>query len=118
VIRDHAREVSELLSLPEKVVPIAGMCVGWPAEKGGISPRLPLTATLHNERFVEGDLAAQVDSYDRRRAAARPYRNQRDTARFGRAEFYGWSEDKARQYAVPQRQGFGAFVRAQGFHLD
>ena len=35
-----------------------------------------------------------------------------------RAEFYGWSEDKARQYAVPQRADFGAFVRAQGFHLD
>jgi nitroreductase/FMN reductase [NAD(P)H] len=118
VIRDRAREVSELLSLPEKVVPIAGMCVGWPAEEGGISPRLPLSATLHSERFVEGDLAAQIDSYDRRRAAARPYRNQRDAAGFGRAAFYGWSEDKARQYAVPQREGFGAFVRAQGFHLD
>jgi nitroreductase len=118
VIRDRAREVSELLALPEKVVPVAGMCVGWPAEEGGISPRLPLTTTLHSERFAEGDLAAQVDGYDRRRAAARPYRNQRDTARFGRAEFYGWSEDKARQYAVPQREGFGAFVRAQGFHLD
>jgi len=118
VIRDRAREVSELLSLPEKVVPVAGMCVGWPAEEGGISPRLPLTTTLHSERFDEGDLAAQVDDYDRRRAAARPYRNQRDAARFGRAEFYGWSEDKARQYAVPQREGFGAYVRAQGFHLD
>jgi len=118
VIRDRAREVSELLSLPEKVVPVAGMCVGWPAEEGGISPRLPLTTTLHCERFDEGDLVAQVDGYDRRRAAARPYRNQRDAARFGRAEFYGWSEDKARQYAVPQREGFGAYVRAQGFHLD
>src|ERR1051325_3785827 len=118
VIRDRAREVSDLLSLPEKVVPIAGMCVGWPAEEGGISPRLSLSTTLHSERFAEGDLAEQVDGYDRRRAAARPYRNQRDAARFGRAEFYGWSEDKARQYAVPQRADFGAFVRAQGFHLD
>jgi nitroreductase/FMN reductase [NAD(P)H] len=27
VIRDHARAVSELLALPEKVVPVAGMCV-------------------------------------------------------------------------------------------
>ena len=37
---------------------------------------------------------------------------------FGRVEFYGWSEDKARQYAVPLRADFGAFVRAKGFHLD
>ena len=118
VIRDHARAVSELLELPEKVVPIAGMCVGWPADEGGISPRLPLAATVHHERFGDGDLAAQIDGYDRRRAASRPYRNQRDPGRFGRAEFYGWSEDKARQYAVPLRADFGAFVRAQGFHLD
>jgi len=118
VIRDRAREVSQLLELPQKVVPIAGMCVGWPAEKGALTPRLPLAATVHHERFDDGKLTAQVDAYDRRRAALRPYRNQRDPARFGQAEFYGWSEDKARQYAVPQRADFGAFVRAQGFHLD
>jgi nitroreductase/FMN reductase [NAD(P)H] len=118
VIRDRAREVGELLELPEKVVPVAGMCLGWPADEGGITPRLSLTTTVHYERFDEGDLDAQIDAYDRRRAHARPYRNQRDPARFGRAEFYGWSEDKARQYANPLRADFGAFVRAQGFHLD
>jgi FMN reductase [NAD(P)H] len=118
VIRDHARAVSELLALPEKVVPVAGMCVGWPADEGGISPRLSLATTLHEDRFTEGDLTAEIDAYDRRRAALRPYRNQRAAVRFGRAEFYGWSEDKARQYAVPLRADFGAFVRAQGFRLD
>jgi nitroreductase/FMN reductase [NAD(P)H] len=118
VIRDRAREVSELLALPEKVAPVAGMCVGWPAERGGITPRLSLDTTMHRERFAQGDLAAQINAYDRRRAATRPYRNQRDVARFGRAEFYGWSEDKARQYAVPLRADFGAFVRSKGFHLD
>lgn len=118
VIRDHARAVSELLALPEKVVPVAGMCVGWPADEGGISPRLSLATTLHEDRFTAGDLTAEIDAYDRRRAALRPYRNQREVARFGSAEFYGWSEDKARQYAVPLRADFGAFVRAQGFRLD
>jgi nitroreductase/FMN reductase [NAD(P)H] len=39
-------------------------------------------------------------------------------ARFGAAPAYGWSEDKARQYARPERAGFGAFVRAKGFKLD
>ena len=118
VIRDHARAVSELLELPQKVVPIAGMCLGWPAENGVLTPRLSLPTTVHHERFDDGDLAAQVGAYDRRRAALRPYRNQRDPTRYGQAQFYGWSEDKARQYAVPQRADFGAFVRAQGFHLD
>ena len=118
VIRDHARAVSQLLALPEKVVPVAGLCLGWPAEEGSLSPRLSLDTTVHMERFDDGGLVAAVDAYDRRRASVRPYRNQRDVARFGRADFYGWSEDKARQYAVPQRADFGAFVRAQGFNLD
>ena len=118
VIRDHARVIGEMLALPDKVVPIAGMTVGWPADAGGITPRLPLSLTLHEERYDEGDLAAQVDAYDRRRAAARPYRKQRDPERFGRADFYGWSEDKARQYAKPLRTDFGAFVRAKRFSLD
>jgi nitroreductase/FMN reductase [NAD(P)H] len=118
VIRDHAAKVSALLELPDKVIPVAGMCLGWPAEEGAVSPRLPLAVTLHEDRFNDGDLAAQVAGYDRRRAAMRPYRNQRDVERFGRAEFYCWSEDKARQYAKPQRADFGAFVRTKGFHLD
>jgi nitroreductase/FMN reductase [NAD(P)H] len=118
VIRDHARVISEMLELPEKVVPVAGMCVGWPAEEGGISPRLPLDVTVHEERFTESDLAGKIDAYDHRRVATHPYRNQRDTERFGRSEFYGWSEDKARQYAVPLRTEFGAFVRNKNFNLD
>jgi len=118
VIRDHAAIVSEMFALPEKVIPIAGMCVGWPAEEGGITPRLSLGTTVHEERFKENDLAAEINAYDRRRATTRPYRNQRELERFGRNEFYGWSEDKARQYATPLRADFSAFVRAKGFRLD
>jgi nitroreductase len=118
VIRDHAATVSDMLALPDKVIPVAGMAVGWPAEQGGITPRLPLDVTLHEERFMESDFSQQVDGYDHRRAALRPYRNQRQPERFGAASFYGWSEDKARQYASPARADFGAFVRAKGFCLD
>jgi len=118
VIRDHAATISQMFALPEKVIPVAGMCVGWPAEQGGITPRLSLGMTIHEERFAEKDLAAEIDSYDRRRAKTRPFRAQRDVERFGRSDFYGWSEDKARQYSTPLRNDFGAFVRAKGFHLD
>jgi FMN reductase [NAD(P)H] len=118
VIRDHAARVSELLHLPERVIPVAGMSVGWPAEQSGITARLPLTLTVHEDRYDEGDLAGELDAYDRRRAALRPFARQRAPERWGEAPFYGWSEDKARQYAVPQRADFGAYVRRSGFGLD
>ncbi|HEY0438647.1 MAG TPA: nitroreductase family protein, partial [Xanthobacteraceae bacterium] len=117
VIRDHSAKVSALLDLPERVVPIAGLTLGWPADLGHQSARLPLAVTVHENRYTDDDLAAQVDGYDRRRAAIHGFR-ERDRGRWGKAEFYGWSEDKARQYATPQRADFGAFVRAQGFCLD
>lgn len=118
VIRDHAAKVSALLALPERVIPVAGLCVGWPADAGALSPRLPLDLTLHEDRYDEGDLGAQIAAYDRRRNLTRPFAAQRDVATWGEARDYGWSEDKARQYAVPQRADFGAFVRAKGFRLD
>jgi FMN reductase [NAD(P)H] len=117
VIRDHSSKVSEMLKLPQRVIPVAGMCVGWPSEKGHISPRLGLASTVHEGKYDEGNLAARIDAYDRRRAAIHPYK-PRNPKRWGQVPFYGWSEDKARQYSVPQRPDFGAFVRSKGFKLD
>jgi nitroreductase/FMN reductase [NAD(P)H] len=117
-IRDRADAVSALLALPERVIPVAGLCVGWPAEAGQITPRLGLETTMHEDRHATGDLTSQIDTYDRRREQQRPYRRQRAPERWGKAPVYGWSEDKARQYAEPLRADFGAFVRAKGFRLD
>ena len=84
-IRDHAAFVSDLLRLPERVVPVAGMCVGWPSERGYISPRLGLDATVHIDRYSERDLAADIDAYDRRRNEGRPPWKQRNPRALGRS---------------------------------
>ena len=118
VIRDHAPRISELLALPEKVIPYAGLCVGWPSTRGRISARLPLAMTVHVDRFRADDFAAQLAAYDARRTALQPYAAQRDPQTWGEAAHYGWSEDKARQYGQPQRTGFGAYVRARGFNPE
>ena len=118
VIRNQAQAASDVLGLPDHVFPYAGLALGWPAGEGTMSPRLPLAGTLHVDRFADGGVRAHVDAYDRRRDGIKPLRDQRDTVRFGRADFYGWSEDKARQYAVPERADFGAFLRRKGFTLD
>jgi len=119
LVRDRARELAQLLELPQWVFPVAGLCVGYPAKTAEISMRLPLSATVHTDRYDDSGFDAQLDAYDRRREAARPTprEKQRDAARFGYVTPYAWSEDKARQYAVPHRADFGAFVRAQGFGL-
>lgn len=117
VVRDHSQRVSDLFELPQRVIPVAGMCVGWPSETGSISPRLSLSSSLHVDRYDEGNLTERIAAFDQRRAASHPL-TERDPARWGSVPFYGWSEDKARQFGVPQCADFGEFVRRKGFKLD
>ena len=74
--------------------------------------------TVHRNRYSEASLGAAVDDYDRRREGLQPYEKQYQPERWGMAQTYGWSEQKARQYAVPQRVDFGAYVRSKGFSLE
>jgi nitroreductase/FMN reductase [NAD(P)H] len=117
-IRNHAATVSALLELPDRVFPIAGLTLGYPASKEPMSPRLALDATVHVDRYRTECVEEELERYDTRRVRDRPYRRQRAVERFGTAERYGWTEEKLRQYADPQRADFGAFVRAKGFRLD
>jgi FMN reductase [NAD(P)H] len=116
-VRNRSPELARMLELPDWVFPVAGLCVGYPAAPGMISPRLPLEVTVHVNRYDETGLREKIDAYDRRRHSTQPYRKQRHPERHGNADFYGWSEDKARQYAVPERADFGAFIRSRRFNL-
>jgi nitroreductase/FMN reductase [NAD(P)H] len=118
VIRNRAAAVSELLHLPQHVFPVAGLAVGWPATAPKQSMRLPLDVTVHRNAYREDGLREAIEDYDDCREAAQPYREQRYVEAFGKSEAYGWSEDKARQYAVPERADFGAYIRTRGFRLD
>ena len=119
VLRNRITEVAAILELPDKVFPVAGLCLGWPAQPGFISMRLPPAATVHIDRYDDSGLAAAVDDYDRRRDARHSIKDrQRQPERFGTAAFYGWSEDKARQAASPEGAGFADWLKARGFRLD
>jgi nitroreductase/FMN reductase [NAD(P)H] len=120
VIRNFSVRIAELLALPNYVFPLAGLCIGWPSREGFVSMRVPMALTVHVDRYDDTNFVAEIDGYDRRRNArhAIPESDWREVERFGKPALYGWSEDKARQYSVPDRQDFGAFVRGQGFKLD
>lgn len=119
-LRNQPERISDLLQLPEHVFPVAGLAVGWPSRELSISPRLDLESTVHVDAFDDVGIRDQIASYDQRRRQTKPFKTQRDTTRFGQLPdtHYGWSEDKARQYASPERSTFGAFVRSKGFNLD
>ena len=119
-VRNHAAAISDMLGLPDYVFPVAGMVAGYPATERKITPRLPLDAFVHIDRYDDSGLERWMAGYDARRHATLPLSpdRQRDPGRFGRADFYGWSEDKARQVAVSERGDFGDFVRSKRFRLE
>ena len=47
----NAKEISDLLELPELVVPVASIAIGWPQTEGEKTHRLPLNAILHYEKY-------------------------------------------------------------------
>jgi len=119
VLRNKIAEVADILALPDKVFPVAGLCLGYPSQAGFISMRLPFQATVHIDTYSDSQLAEAVDGYDGRRDTRHSIKDrQRDPQRFGVAEFYGWSEDKARQAAAVEGAGFAAWLAAHGFTFD
>jgi nitroreductase len=119
VLRNHINAVAEILELPDKVFPVAGLCLGYPAQQGFVSMRLSPETTVHCDRYDESGLAETVGGYDRRRDARFSIKDrQRDPDRFGKAEFYGWSEDKARQALAPEGREFAPYLKHHGFTFD
>jgi FMN reductase (NADPH) len=60
-------EVIDLLALPPGVLPLFGICLGWPAEAPRERPRVALTSVLHTDRYdaqgtpaIEADVAAMA----------------------------------------------------------
>ncbi|MGY9058103.1 MAG: nitroreductase family protein [Alphaproteobacteria bacterium] len=119
-VRNHSEKIAEMLELPEYVFPYAGLCMGYPAREGFTSMRLPLSSFVHTDVYDDSDLPAEIDGYDQRRDArfSTPKTGWRDVDKWGEPDFYGWSEDKARQTAVTERDNYGPFIRAQGIKTD
>jgi nitroreductase/FMN reductase [NAD(P)H] len=97
-IRDHVSKIDELLGLPDWVVPVAGLALGYPEAKEPMSVRLSLSATLHTDRYDTGAVERELDAYDARRGK-------------------DWSGDKVKQYSKVLRADFGAHVARKHFRL-
>jgi nitroreductase/FMN reductase [NAD(P)H] len=97
-IRDHVAAIDALLALPDWVVPVAGLALGYPEAKEPLSARLALSATLHTDRYDTAAVERELDAYDARRG--------RD-----------WSGDKVRQYSTVWRADFAAYVEKKGFRF-
>ena len=114
-VREVTEEIADIVQLPERVFPFAGLCVGYPADAPWISQRLPLRLTVHTDTYNDGNLVDEIDAYDARRGEANPISKQRDTETYGTKDVYGWSDDKARQTSHTDRLSFCRYIKKSGF---
>lgn len=114
-VRNHLRLVEALFGLPAGVFPLAGLTLGFPAARNAASPRLPPAVVVHREGYDDGGLAAALAAYDALRPPARPrYPEVHGPA----PEGCRWSENAARQLAVPERADLRAWLAGKDIHLD
>jgi FMN reductase [NAD(P)H] len=97
-VRDHVGKLDELLRLPDWVVPVAGLALGYPEMKEPMSARLALSATVHADRYDVEAVERELDAYDARRGK-------------------DWSGDKVKQYSKVMRADFGGFVAKKRYRL-
>lgn len=112
-IRLHALEAAAELGLPKYVLPLLGLCVGYPAERPGRKPRLPRDAVCFEERYDQAlePLLAQYDEIYAAYLKERPWNSRVGTWTQLAADFY--RPPYGHYPEVPEllrRQGFSAPV--------
>ena len=104
-ILNGIEELVEMLALPAGVLPLFGLCIGWPGEEPVERPRVAMTSVLHTDRYRQQ--AAEAIENDLRVMA--PTTRSRDWGRVLARYFAAGGIMEQREAAlrrVLERQGF------------
>ena len=107
-IRNQIQNVSRALELPDLVVPLFGMCIGYPDQSPDRKPRLPTEAVFFENTYVAAKEYEQVSNeYDQH---IKHYYEQRTKGKLSQT----WSEQLAKQAATQTRPHMQAFLHSKG----
>jgi len=126
----RAGELIDLFKLPERVYPLVGLVLGYPAERPAARPRIPLEDCLFWDEYRDldaADVAAAMavmdagmirEGYYQKRNAKIPLQSGEDHVGY---DEYGWSEHMSRKYGergVAKTAGLQEYLRRQGIGVD
>ncbi|WP_143180127.1 oxygen-insensitive NADPH nitroreductase [Domibacillus mangrovi] len=107
-VRNNPEPISELLGLPDYVIPLFGLTLGVPDEANEVKPRLPVEAVLHTNEYNETKYDGILSEYD---DVIRAYYANRSTNN----KSGGWTEGMADYLSKPRRAHMMDFVKSKGF---
>jgi len=107
-VRNHIAELSELLQLPELVVPLFGMCIGVPAQNPLTRPRMPVDGVLHANRYQTERIESGIERYDE---VYVQYMKERSGGKVSTP----WSVQMRKRLTEPIRLHMKRFLQDKGF---
>ncbi|MBU8565035.1 oxygen-insensitive NADPH nitroreductase [Virgibacillus pantothenticus] len=103
-LRNDIRQVSEILQLPERVVPLFGMAVGYPDHKPEQKPRLPFEVVYHENHYQPFEQQLPfIKKFDEKLQAY--YEERKQNSRND-----NWSKQIIRKFSTPIRMDVGPFL--------
>lgn len=107
-IRNNIADVTTLLKLPKLVLPLFGLCLGYPDADPQLKPRLPAELVMHENTYQPLD-REKLDAYDRQLAE---YYLQRTPHRHD-----SWSEHVRRTLKKELRPFMLDYLHQQGWAI-
>ncbi|HBV4236734.1 TPA: nitroreductase family protein [Klebsiella pneumoniae] len=106
-LRNSIEAVTELLELPQHVLPLFGLCLGWPADNPDIKPRMPAAMLVHENRYqpLDNALLAEYDEQLAHYYLSRGSNARRDT----------WSDHIRRTIVKESRPFILDYLHKQGW---
>lgn len=109
-LRNDIEEAAKLLKLPDYVIPLFGLAVGYPNKVNDQKPRLPIGNIYHEETYEQDEekLINQLKEYNEVISA---YYDERTKGK--RKD--RWTEQITNMFKEPKRMHMKKFVKGKGF---
>lgn len=109
-IRKNPEAMIELLHLPEKTFPVAGLTIGHPENRSHKKPRLPMATYRHDEAYKTEGMTDEINTYDDQMAV---YLKE-----IGREGEGNWSKNTSKVYQYVYFPDVYPTMKKQGFSND
>lgn len=107
-VRNDMETIKKAAKLPELVMPLCLLCLGYPAENTPVKPRLPLELVWKKDQYGREVDRDDISQYDE--SVGRYFSELTDGE-----DSYTWTERCAHALEMKPRYQVGDFARSEGF---